>query len=93
MIRDFLSDLEGDIAIKAGNMVIGDCWNQESKLITGSSPGDFKNAPLIGPQIIKMIHKKQGAQRIIEALKFHHKIDNKTGIKISINGSILKVDK
>jgi hypothetical protein len=60
--RDILLNDDNELLISKGDFVTGDSDEQHVSLIIRSSPGDWKQHPLVGVGIIKEINSPETAQ-------------------------------
>lgn len=93
MAKDFLIDDNGNFIIEDGDFKIGDSELQEVAEILTSNPGEFKEDPLIGAGLVKMMKSKYDSNRLISQIKVQLKRDGKDYedysqiIKVIINGT------
>jgi hypothetical protein len=69
MAKDFLTDNDGNLLIKNGDFVIGDSEQQEVAEILESHPGEWKEDPIIGAALTRMIKTKYDAGRMSSEIK------------------------
>ena len=67
MLTDLLIDETGDIAFQDGDLVIGDCENQNQYFILASNKGDFKDHPEIGAALQEMLNDENIDGFLLEA--------------------------
>jgi hypothetical protein len=77
MAKDFLMDSDGNFIIENGDFVIGDSELQEVAEIIEANPGEFKEDPIIGAALVRMIRKKYSAAQIEQEIKKHLARDGK----------------
>ena len=57
-MKGILIDDNGDLMIRNGRLVVGDCDNDVAERIIRAWQGEFKEAPLLGGNIDKMLGGK-----------------------------------
>lgn len=77
MARDFLLDNDGNFVIKNGQFVIGESDLQEVALILESHPAEWKEDPIIGAALTKMLKSNYDEVRIEQHIKKHLARDGK----------------
>jgi hypothetical protein len=69
MANDWLTDNEGNYLIKDGDFMIGPSEQQEVAEILESHPGEFKEDPIIGCELTRMIKSKYDPARMRAVIK------------------------
>ena len=91
MLTDLLIDETGDIAFKGGDLVIGDCENQNQYFILTANKGDFKQHPEIGAALQEMLNDENIDGFLLEA-KRQLEYDGMTVNNISFEDGKLIID-
>lgn len=86
-----LEDNTGDIAIKGGDLFVGDSLDQEVGLILRLNQGELKSDPLLGPNLTASL-KGSDTERIKRTIKLHLELDGKQVRKIAYDGSVIHID-
>jgi len=82
---DILLDNNGDEVIANGDFVLGDGQLDDCKIIFKLTTGSFKNDPILGPNLQKMINSTNvGVSEMKKALKLHLRRDGKEPTKLDI---------
>ncbi|WP_264520382.1 oxidase [Flavobacterium sp. N1994] len=68
-MKDILTDEDGDLLIRGGDIVIGDSDNQHQEDIILASKGEYKETPEIGVGIIQMLSDDDPMSVLIEIKK------------------------
>lgn len=69
MAKDILLDENGDLVIVNGDFVIGDSDTQEIEQLLISKKGEFKEFPLVGADIERLIKSRSGQTAAIKEIK------------------------
>ena len=77
MAKDILLNDQNDIQILNGDFDIGESEMQEVALILQSTQGEWKNAPILGPNLFKYLKGKTNKVAIDKQVAIHLAIDNK----------------
>jgi hypothetical protein len=70
MTKDILFDEEGDLKIANGDFVIGDSNDQEIENLLVSAKGAFKEFPIVGGDIGKMLKSRSGQTAALKEIKY-----------------------
>lgn len=76
-MNDILLDDNNDIKILNGDFDIGESEMQEVALILQSAQGEWKESPLLGPNLYKFINSKVTKTEFEREIALHLAIDNK----------------
>lgn len=68
-MKDILTDEDGDLLIKDGDIVIGDSDNQHQEDIILANKGEYKETPEIGVGIFQMLSDDDPMSVLIEIKK------------------------
>lgn len=74
---DILLDDEDNILIANGDLVIGKSYWQEVKNIVRLIPGQLKETPMLGPNLVRMINSNVSELELKTVLKRHLEADGK----------------
>ena len=77
MATDILLDENNDLKILNGDFDTGESEMQEVALILQSTQGEWKNEPLLGPNLFKFLKSKESKVAIETEISIHLAIDNK----------------
>lgn len=77
MNTDILLNDEDDITIINGDLAIGESTWQEVKNIIRLIPGQLKYAPMLGPNLIRLINSKVTDIQVKSAIKRNIEADGK----------------
>ena len=69
MFKDILLDEDGDLKIANGDFVIGDSDIQEIEALLIGKPGEFKEFPLIGSDIGRLLKSRSGHTAALKEIK------------------------
>lgn len=87
---DILIDNNGDEQVINGDFAIGDGSIDDCLIIMKLNTGALKSDPILGPNLITLINKHNGALEAKQAIKLHLNRDKKTFKKLEItNGKIV----
>jgi hypothetical protein len=75
---DIMLDNTDDLQIVNGDFTFGESLLQEVGIIIRLHSGDLKSDPVLGPNLIQLIHTKKDEQEIEERLRLHLQRDNKS---------------
>lgn len=75
--KDLLLDANNDLLIVGGDLVIGGSLMQEVGLILQANQGDFRNTPLLGPGLVKMVKSKADPLAVQTSVMVHLELDGK----------------
>ena len=89
---DLKLDDNNDLAIENGDFVIEDTTYQDAMLILVASPGWFKNDPVIGANIMQMLHDDESMQTMRNHAARHLQLDGKELINFNIVNSKILID-
>ena len=76
-MKDILIDTENDIKIINGDFDVGESEMQEVGLILQSTQGEWKQSPILGPNLYQYIKSKASKTEIDSQVRIHLAIDNK----------------
>ena len=77
-MKDILLDTENyDLRIENGDFVVGESLNQEVDLILRLSQGDLKEDPVLGPNLLQLIHANASKTELRQRIKQHLARDRK----------------
>lgn len=76
-MKDFLLDDNNDLKIINGDFDIGESEMQEVGLILQSTQGEWKEFPLLGPNLFRFIKAKTNKAEIEREVSLHLGMDNK----------------
>jgi len=76
-MKDILLDKYYDLKIMNGDFAIGESEMQEVGLILQSVQGEWKESPVIGPNLFQLINSKNAQDEFIARVKLHLSLDNK----------------
>lgn len=76
-MKDILLDEIGDLRFENGDLVIGESEMQEVGLILQSNQGEWKNDPVLGPNLVQMNKKNESKFDIEQRTKIHLTRDGK----------------
>jgi len=68
-VYDILLDESGDLAVKNGDLVIGESTNQHQRLLLKACKGEFKQTPLVGVGLINYLKDENPGQMKTEIRK------------------------
>lgn len=74
---DFLLDDNDDLIVKDGDFVVGESLTQEVGIIIRANKGEFKQWPLLGPNLIQMVRKTISQDEINTRVKLQLQYDGK----------------
>ena len=78
MAIDLLLDENDDIQFDTnGELVIGESTLQDVGIIARLNKGDLKSDPLLGPNLIELIHSNASRDEIVQRLRLHLERDGK----------------
>ncbi len=86
-----LDDNTGDLAIKGGDLFVGDSLDQEVGLILRLNQGELKSDPLLGPNLTSLL-KGSDNERIKRKIKLNLELDGKQVGKINYDGQSVNID-
>lgn len=72
---DYILDDEGNWKIANGDFVSGESLVQEVGEICDINQGEYKNNPLIGPNLVMLVNSNSSSQDIQEKIRQHLKLD------------------
>lgn len=75
MAKDILLDENGDLKIVNGDFVVGDSDNQEIENLLIATKGEFKEFPLVGGDISKILKSRSGQTAALKEIKYQLKND------------------
>lgn len=78
MANDILFDENGDLAITNGDFVIDESLDQEVATILQMNKGDFKEFPILGPNLIRLVNSNTSAIELKQIIKTELKRDGKS---------------
>jgi len=95
-MKGILIDENGDIMVRNGAVVIGDCAADVAERVLCAYPGEFKEVPMIGLYATKQVNgtpdpfwrgeaKKQLKSQLVDADIDFTENENRIGIEIRIN--------
>lgn len=73
--QDLLLDDDFDLRIEDGDLVVGESDDQHVQLNLLSSPGEWRQFPLIGPELTKQLNSPLDGNRLVK-------------LKAKVNGSL-----
>lgn len=76
-MNDMLLDENDDLLIINGDFVIGESFDQEVGIILRMYPGELKEDPVLGPQLIRLINSNTSELEIKQLVKLHLARDGK----------------
>lgn len=76
-MNDILLDENDDLLIVNGDFVIGESFDQEVGIILRMCPGELKEDPVLGPQLIRLINSNTSELEIKQLVKLHLARDGK----------------
>jgi hypothetical protein len=91
MANDILLDENGDLKIANGDFVIGDSNDQEIENLLVSAKGAFKEFPLVGGDIGKMLKSRSGQTAALKEIKYQLTNDGFDDLKIKIDEQDINV--
>lgn len=91
MANDILFDENGDLKIADGDFVIGGSKNQEIENLLVSAKGAFKEFPLVGGDIGRMIKARSGQTAALKEIKYQLKNDGFDASNITIDDQDINV--
>jgi hypothetical protein len=91
MAKDILLDENGDLKIANGDFVIGDSNDQEIENLLVSAKGAFKEFPLVGGDIGKMLKSRSGQTAALKEIKYQLKNDGFDDYNIKIDDQDINV--
>lgn len=77
MAKDILLDDNNDLKFLNGDFDTGESEMQEVALILQSTQGEWKNEPLLGPNLFRFLKSKESKVAIEKQISIHLAIDNK----------------
>jgi len=77
MANDILLDANDDLLFKDGELVLRESELQEVGIIARINQGDFKEDPLLGPNLITLINSNAPKAQIKQRMKLHLARDGK----------------
>jgi hypothetical protein len=83
-MNDILLNNENDISIVNGDFQIGDSQQQEIESILIAFKGEFKNTPLLGAEILRMLKARNTRQGITREVNEQLKYDGFQKIDFNI---------
>lgn len=91
-MQDFIIDDNYDLVIKNGDFAIGDSNSQEIDLLTRSFKGDWKQYPLLGAGLLRLVKGRATEVRIKRDIELELKDDGFRIIKIKVDLPIVEAD-
>lgn len=91
-MQDFIVDENYDLVIKNGDFAIGDSNSQEIDLLVRSFKGDWKQYPLLGAELLRLVKGRATEVRIKRDITEELKNDGFNIIKIKVDLPIVEVD-
>jgi len=85
MAKDLKVDENGDLLIVNGDFVITDSDQQHNYDIIASSPGDWKEYPLVGFNPMKYINSRATPAELNQAAKIQLQADGCSNIKVNLS--------
>ena len=85
---DILLDEGKELKLNAGDIVIGNSFDQEAQLILGSNQGEWKNEPLVGANLIELVNSETLESELKSKIKQALKLDNKELVSF-IDGKLI----
>lgn len=86
---DVLLDDDGDDSFGNGDFQVGDGRVDDCAIIFRLNTGSLKSDPILAPNLIQMINRKNGSVEIEKALRINLERDNKRYKTLSVkNGEI-----
>lgn len=76
-MEDILLDENNDLLIKDGDFVVGDSQEQEVAAIIRANQGEYKNDPVIGAGLYRMIQSNATDADVKAKIKLHLERDGK----------------
>lgn len=76
-MKDILLDDNNDLKILNGDFDIGESEMQEVALILQSTQGEWKQTPLLGPNLYRFVNGKVSKTEFEREIALHLAIDNK----------------
>lgn len=76
-MKDILLDNQNDVKISNGDFDIGKSEMQEVSLILQSTQGEWKETPILGPNLYQYIKAKTDKIAIERQMRIHLALDNK----------------
>ena len=68
-MKDLLLDIDGDIDIAGGDLVVGECDEQNQLLMLQANKGDYKENPTIGVGVTNWLKDENPANLLAEIKK------------------------
>lgn len=78
MAKDILLDDNDDVRIENGDFVIGDSLDQEVGLILRLNKGELKEDPIVGCDLIRLIHSNISESELKQIIKIQLARDGKS---------------
>lgn len=91
MANDIMLGSDNDLIFRAGDLVIGESFEQEVKILIALSKGDLKSDPVLGCDIIRLMNSGTSNLGIIQKIKLNLERDNKQVGNITINNGIINI--
>ena len=91
MAKDILLDDTYNLQIQDGDFVIGDSQGQEVEQILMSAPGQWRQNPTIGFNIVRFAKAPSSeSERFVKELVKHLQLDGKQDIEIDVSNGFMK---
>jgi len=74
---DLKLDANNDLLVENGDFVLGECFDQEVKLLLELSPGNLKSYPLLGAALTDFVNNEASRDELKLRIKRALKSDNK----------------
>lgn len=91
-MQDFTVDDNYDLVIKNGDFAIGDSNSQEIDLLVRSFKGDWKQYPLLGAELLRLVKGRATEVRIKRDITEELKDDGFRTIRVKVDLPIVEVD-
>lgn len=82
-VFDIMLDESGDIAIKNGDLVVGESSAQHQRLLLLCSPGDIMSAPLVGVGLMSYTNDDANADELTKNIQKQFEADGMRVKKIT----------
>lgn len=91
MVTDILLDSTLDFQVVNGDFLIGESDEQHIQLLLSSSPGNWKQFPFLGTDLIEDIASPMSAQDIVAKITLAMKVDAFQNISVFANNGKIQV--
>lgn len=84
-MTDYLTNDDGTLMIRNGDFVSGESEAQDIQRIGLSNPGEWKEWPLLGAALQRLLKSRAGKTALVKALDTHLRSDGFTRVDVTFN--------